>query len=540
MMKMVTRNSGYSIPDFLKGKYINDFNPDERGWVSASNCSNYWAREKAHDHFRANNPKYPVNRYNTNCNIWYSKPVLSQTPYKINEQGIQFENMVNRWLRRELDSVWEPSNDMDIDEAIERAKKIIKKGKQDVLIKVPFRNGRNKTFGEMDIVIKGSTVIKLFPYMKDTIDEKYHNSYIVIDVKYHKIKLLKDGISIGSASEHWREKVKGQLSLYNKALNNIQDVKCPISLVLGSEYEHKKEKYDWDKRLGVVDFDNKDECIVNELPKAISWVRCCQQRKHIVSQYHSEEDPMWECRDEKHNFNKSYNVYDDEYKFYKTRELMDSPTMDMDTTIEWNGGSLEFYNDGNILFCDAETTGLSVFSTFYDYHFERIDRMIMWGIMDIQGNIEQLTSNKEDTNNISEEISECYTKRIGDDGKKLYIVHWGHAEKNYIDRYNIVLPNDVYLVDLHKIVKQNGLKIKGCSSYGLKDVMKSLYENNLIDFKYEGDVKSGSEAMSQLIHYYYNDGPESIIEDIKYYNKLDCEALRVLWNFLSKDYKNYM
>lgn len=539
-MKMITRNSGYPIPDFLRVNYITDFNPDERGWVSASNCSNYWAREKAHDHFRANNPKYPVNRYNTNCKIGYSKSLLSQTPYKINQQGIQFENMVNKWLRRKLDNVWEPSNGMDMDEAIKEAKKLIKEGKQDVLIKVPFRNGRNKTFGEMDIVIKGSTLIKLFPYMKDTINEKYHNSYIVIDVKYHKIKLLKDGISIGSASEHWREKVKGQLSLYNKALNNIQDVKCPIALVLGSEYEHKKEKYDWDKRLGVVDFDNKDEYIVNELPKAISWVRCCQQRKHIVSQYHCEEDPIWESRDEKHNFNKSHKLYDDEYEFYKTNELMESPNMDMGTIIEWNGGSLEYYNDENILFCDAETTGPGVFSTFYDYHFERIDKMIMWGIMDIQGNIEQLTLNKQGTNNISEEISECYTKRVGDNDKKLYIVHWGHAEKNYIDRYYIDLPNNVYLVDLNKIVKQNGLKIKGCNSYGLKDVMKSLYENDLVDFKYEGGVKSGSDAMSQLIHYYYNDGPESIIEDVKYYNKLDCEALRVLWNFLSKDYKNYM
>lgn len=539
-MKMTTRNSGYSIPEFLRVNYITDFNPDERGWVSASNCLNYWAREKAHDHFRANNPKYPVNRYNTNCKIGYSKSLLSQTPYKINQQGIQFENMVNKWLRRELDSVWEPSNGMDMDEAVKEAKKLIKEGKQDVLIKVPFRNGRNKTFGEMDIVIKGSAVIKLFPYMKDIINEKYHNSYIVIDVKYHKIKLLKDGVSIGSESEHWREKVKGQLSLYNKALNNIQHVKCPISLVLGSEYEHKKEKYDWDKRLGVVDFDNKDEYILNELPKAISWARSCQQRKHIVSQYNCEEDPMWESRDEKYNFNNTYNVYDDEYEFYKTNELMESPNMDMDTAIEWNGGSLEYYNDVNILFCDAETTGPGVFSTFYDYHFERIDRMIMWGIMDIQGNIEQLTLNKEGTNNISQEISECYTKRVGENNKKLCIVHWSPAEKNYIDRYCIDLPDDVYLLDLHKIVKQNGLKIKGCSSYGLKDVMKSLYENNLIDFKYEGDVKSGSDAMSQLIHYYYNDGPESIIEDVKYYNKMDCEALRVLWNFLSKDYKNYM
>ena len=280
---------------------------------------------------------------------------------------------------------------------------------------------------------------------------------------------------------------------------------------------------------------------MDELPKAIKWVRDCQKRKHIVTQYNSDEDPSWEIRDEKNTYNKSknFNVYDEEYKSFKTNVLIEPTNMDMNKPIEWNGDCLDFCKDGNLYFADAEIIGDS-HSTFSKYDCEEISGMAIWGTMNMQGKFVQQSLKKDRSNDVCKEISDYYETQVGKNGVEVYMIHWGNAEKVYIKKYGIKIPENIKLVDLRKLAKNNGLKIRGTDSKALKDVMKYLYENKLLDFKYKSDVQNGFEATEQLVDYYHNDGPESNFEDIKYYNKLDCEALRVLWKFLSKDYKKYI
>tara|TARA_Y100000780_G_C13691159_1_gene419624 strand:+ start:1796 stop:3781 length:1986 start_codon:yes stop_codon:yes gene_type:complete len=137
---------------------------------------------------------------------------------------------------------------------------------------------------------------------------------------------------------------------------------------------------------------------------------------------------------------------------------------------------------------------------------------------------------------------------------KLY--HWGNFERsvfNEINRKNNnqfkKLFNQCEFVDLNKIFKNEGIVIKGCMSFGLKDVVNAMYNNNMIKTKWDTNCTHGLQAMNEAIDAYnffkeyYSKGWKQqknmqnkfnkyteILNDISQYNEVDC---KVMWEIVS-------
>ena len=122
---------------------------------------------------------------------------------------------------------------------------------------------------------------------------------------------------------------------------------------------------------------------------------------------------------------------------------------------------------------------------------------------------------------------------------KIKIYHWGNAEKIYIDYMKTKYPNLNYpefeLIDLLYYFKLEPINIKGCFGYGLKEIVKQLYNLKLIENQWE-DNTDGLDAMVQILKTSEAAENKNIpikrFEEIKriiYYNYMDC---RVIINIL--------
>jgi len=124
---------------------------------------------------------------------------------------------------------------------------------------------------------------------------------------------------------------------------------------------------------------------------------------------------------------------------------------------------------------------------------------------------------------------------------KNILIHWSKAEPIIMNkimvRHNINY--DFNWFDLYDIYKNNKIVIKGCYSYGLKDVAKQLYKLKLINTKWVDENISALDAIivplnaeklckNNIINSIYN---YKYMNDIILYNEIDC---KILWKLLFK------
>jgi hypothetical protein len=124
-------------------------------------------------------------------------------------------------------------------------------------------------------------------------------------------------------------------------------------------------------------------------------------------------------------------------------------------------------------------------------------------------------------------------------------VWYWHAEipfwKSAIERHpKLRFPSNFTTnwVNLLSIVKYNAFAVKGCFTYGLKNIIKALNSHNLIDFKHESVCQDGMTASIRAYNYYKkNIDPSSspVIKDIENYNMYDCKAMNELIKFLKNN-----
>lgn len=129
----------------------------------------------------------------------------------------------------------------------------------------------------------------------------------------------------------------------------------------------------------------------------------------------------------------------------------------------------------------------------------------------------------------------------------IIIHHWGNAEqsifKSIVNRYEIdySIIRNITWNDLCKNLKDEKFVIKGVYSYGLKDISKGLYNlgyikhtwcDNDIDGKttllyLKNEIEKESNLNKNLKY-------TKIIQDIIYYNKIDCLVLYDIIQFIKK------
>tara|TARA_B100001094_G_scaffold332541_1_gene405091 strand:- start:1689 stop:3314 length:1626 start_codon:yes stop_codon:yes gene_type:complete len=117
----------------------------------------------------------------------------------------------------------------------------------------------------------------------------------------------------------------------------------------------------------------------------------------------------------------------------------------------------------------------------------------------------------------------------------IQVYHWGNAEKLYLQYMKGKYPDINYpqfnCIDLLVYFKQEPISIQGCFGYGLKEIVKQLYNFKLIENEWKDDI-DGLNAMIQIIQTSEEAQLKripikrySIIKKIIYYNYMDCRVI---------------
>ena len=127
---------------------------------------------------------------------------------------------------------------------------------------------------------------------------------------------------------------------------------------------------------------------------------------------------------------------------------------------------------------------------------------------------------------------------------KITVYHWGNAEKVYLDyminKYPDIIFPEFVMIDLLYYFKLEPINIKGCFGYGLKEIVKQLYNLNLIDNKWQDDT-DGLDATIQIMKTSELAHSKNIpikrfteIRRIIYYNYMDCRVVVDILKMLVK------
>ena len=175
-------------------------------------------------------------------------------------------------------------------------------------------------------------------------------------------------------------------------------------------------------------------------------------------------------------------------------------------------------------------------SYFNDEKRDEIPKICIIGCINLKNNIFKDFTIKYLDLNEEEKIIKYwlqYLKRVVGNNIKIY--HWSSAERVYIDymksQYShLDYPNFTY-VDLLSYFKMEPITIQGCFGYGLKEIVKMLYNHELIKNKWVDDT-DGLEAMIEIINKSQDAIDKRIpikrfaeIKKIIYYNYMDCKVI---------------
>lgn len=121
------------------------------------------------------------------------------------------------------------------------------------------------------------------------------------------------------------------------------------------------------------------------------------------------------------------------------------------------------------------------------------------------------------------------------------IYHWSHAEPVIMKKLALkyknseLLPSRFQWIDLLQIFKQEPIILKDVFGYGLKAVVKKLYQLGFIQTTWpQSEVMDGRNAMIYAWLYYTdkNNQSSNIMEQIEHYNFIDCQVLFEITSFL--------
>ena len=175
-------------------------------------------------------------------------------------------------------------------------------------------------------------------------------------------------------------------------------------------------------------------------------------------------------------------------------------------------------------------------SYFNDEIRDEIPKICIIGCIDLKNNIFKDFTIKYLDLNEEEKIIKYwlqYLKRVI--GSTIKIYHWSSAERIYIDYMREQYPHLDYpnftFVDLLSYFKMEPITIQGCFGYGLKEIVKMLYNHELIKNKWTDDT-DGLEAMIEIINKSQDALDKRIpikryteIKKIIYYNYMDCKVI---------------
>jgi len=540
----------------------------------------------------------------SNCSSNIVNNNLDMEHFLLN-QGVKFEeviitNIKNKINNENFHEIFRNSINNNYNKLYNDTIKLMEKGVP-LIYQGFLYNNENNTYGFPDLIVRSDYVNKLIKYTKLPKNSCVFNKkwyYVIIDIKFTTLNFKTNNDYL--LKKKFIEGYKGQLLIYNLALNKIQKSTNNITYILGRGYTQDDEKISnpFDK-LGIIDYDTNDKLIVNKLNDALNWLRDLYingNKWKIDPPNKIELYPNMKITDKWYNIksklaNKNNEITNIWYCGVKHRNLAVSKGIKKWSNNKFNTNLINMHGKiiapklNNLLKINRSKKN----NIYYDIkHTELIDwknnndnSIVIYLDFETYNNIHKLTNHKDSDgiyligngyliNNVwnykkflvEDDSLESEYKMLKEwllwlnsFNKNIIFYHYHIHEvihfKKAIIKHNLTtkfltIINKIKFIDLHKIIYNYNLCIKTCLNYSLKSIINSLSNLNYIPKIYDNNdcIKNGTEAM---IAFYksieiYNEFNTPLC-DISYmkdsikYNEKDVLSLYHLLNFLKNTIK---
>lgn len=542
-----------------------DISP-KHGWVSASKIKNYMINDPVLDYFDLSHGR--VSMTSEGGNGGFVNFVMNQ--------GIEFEKKVWEYISQKVTSADMRPYFYDRKGCFFNTQKSINDGIE-VIYQGFLYDEKTQTFGYPDFIIKKGAMKKLF--LDFECEQSQVDDYVILDAKFMTINLKADHLHMCNAGH--MAFYKGQLYIYSIGLSNILKKPVTEAYIIGRKYNasskhYRSEAFD---TAGKIDYQNNDSEIVTRTLLAIKWYQDLllygwdwqvdfSKPEKLDSEFfpnmsNSMDYPwsnkkmelakdigditlLWMCGP-KHRIvaheNGIFSIRDPDIcaKKIGINGKIIGPIVDR--IIKVNTSSIMpvlvtipsspiILNEP--LFIDFEFVG-EIFEGFETFPSPNVNNKIfMIGVFSARDGYKCFISNSLENFDIEKNIQN-FSDHVNSFNNPT-LVHWSHVEYT---EYKKIVPsiNPAWSwCDLLKLLKDKyEFAVRGCYDFKLKNIVKSMDSLGLINCKWPNGVADGIDA-SFMAYSYYKNGkfPQSNMNKITEYNRIDCESMSHVWNFLQK------
>jgi hypothetical protein len=154
-------------------------------------------------------------------------------------------------------------------------------------------------------------------------------------------------------------------------------------------------------------------------------------------------------------------------------------------------------------------------------------------------------------NKFSNQTPEDYINSCKKLNIKHRFFHWGNAETSIFNEVNARHNgrwNDKWLpkclmLDINRIFYKEPIIIKGAFNFKLKEIVKAMTQQKLINVKWDNEITSGLGAMFEAIKYYdckktglITIENKKMLQNIIKYNEVDCRSIYEIVKYLRKNH----
>jgi hypothetical protein len=559
-------------------KRIKKVKIDYNDWISATGIKNYILNDKYIDILEKHKN---VRTSNNESNIFQNKLFSDGIKFedivinKLRKEHNVYDICTSRYDYKDMNKYDDTIN------AIKNKKEIIYQGL--------LYNFNNKTYGIPDLLIRSDIINKIFkiPILSNSDIKKYSDIlkkkdtyYIVVDIKHSSIKINETGHIYNNNMMLCN---KGQLFIYNMALSNIIDNGISASYILGKLYKIKDGKQFIERNncfytLGKIDYDDFDSDVEDLVSQSLNWKRNVNNNKVDHNIFYPNMSNKYDMKYRKYKHNYADNIKEITQIWncgYKNREEAHKNNVyswdDKNCTsdilgikgnwtkarvqaiLDINQQNKKMYDCKNLLntqkwlntdkfeiYIDFETANVVNRSNndngIHSYNEQFIVIIGCGWIENDIWNFKNFVIKKLTKTEEKYIINKFYNWLIKMKNKHNLIklpklIHWGNFERSMFNnvkkkheksRWNII-END--WLDFCKIMKNEMIVVKNATKYGLKNVANAMYNNKLIESKWDTTCKSGEDAMTVFINNKDNISDIPDLKDIEKYNELDCKIM---------------